>query len=121
LALIGGGIVAAMARGPWVGAAALVVVMILTGRKPFAALAKLAGLGVIALPLFMFTGVGQKAVELLPFVGAIDRDTVDYRTQLFNVSWDIFLRNPILGSPYYLSSMEQLRQGEGIIDMVTHI
>src|SRR5947209_19575554 len=30
------------------------------------------------------------------------------------------MMNPILGSPYYLSSpgMEQMRQGEGIIDMV---
>lgn len=118
--LLVGGIVASFARGPWVGAAALVSVMVLTGPNPLANLVKLAGVGVFALPLLMLTGAGDKILALLPFVGAVDDASVDYRTQLFNVSWNIFLMNPVLGSPYYLSNpgMEQMRQGEGIIDMV---
>jgi hypothetical protein len=120
LILIGAGIFASFARGPWVGAAALVVVMVVTSDRPFVNLAKLTGASVLALPLLMLTGVGQKLIALLPFLGAVEDASVDYRTQLFDVSWDIFMMNPLLGSPYYMwnPAMQQMRQGEGIIDMV---
>jgi H+/Cl- antiporter ClcA len=38
--------------------------------------------------------------------------------QLAETSWQLVLQNPLFGSPNYLAYMEQLRQGQGIIDLV---
>ena len=119
-AALGSGIICSMSRGPWIGAAATVVVALATAPRGARKLGMLAGAAAIALPLLAFTPYGTKFAALLPFVGDADAESVDYRQQLFHVSWDVLMLNPWFGSPNYLAngSMEQLRQGEGIIDMV---
>ena len=54
----------------------------------------------------------------MPFVGHIGAETVSYREHLFRVSLDVIQLNPIFGSPNFLMQMEELRTGEGIIDLV---
>jgi len=120
LMLLAAGIVASLARGPWVGALALVAVAMLLGPNAGRRGSKVVFAAILLAPLAMLTPAGPKIMSMLPFIGNADQGSVDYRQQLFDVSWEIFLLNPILGSPYYLYNpgMEQMRQGEGIIDMV---
>lgn len=118
--LLAAGVMVTFSRGPWVGAAAVALVAIsigpgAAGRVSVAAIAALA-----ALPLLMLTGNAAKILALLPFVGTSEATTVVYRQQLVEVSWNVLMMNPFFGSPYYMAdpTMQQLRQGEGIIDMV---
>jgi hypothetical protein len=114
------GIVASMSRGPWVGAAGLILVALAVGPGAGKRLGTASLLLILSLPVLMLTPIGAKIVSYLPFVGDVDAGTVSYRQQLFEVSWNVLMLNPIFGSPYYMAygTMEQLRQGEGIIDMV---
>jgi O-antigen ligase len=54
----------------------------------------------------------------LPFIGSADQDTVAYRQQLFDVSMTMIRQNPVFGDPFVYLRMEELRQGQGIIDLV---
>lgn len=114
------GLVAALSRGPWVGTAAGLLVALSLGSgggKRLGWLLGAAALGTLA--LVMLPG-GEKIIDHLPFVGTVDEGSVTYRQRLFEVSMGVFWQNPVFGSFYYLSNpaMEEMRQGQGIIDMV---
>jgi hypothetical protein len=120
LLLLAAGIGSSVSRGPWVGAAALVAVAVAIGPGAAQRVGKAAVAAIIVIPGLLVTSFGAKIIALLPFVGTVAADTVDYRQQLFEVSWQVLMQNPWFGSPYYMATaaMQQLRQGEGIIDMV---
>ena len=115
-----GGFAATVSRGPWVGAAALVAIMVVLGP----------GLGrrltvttILSTFLFMFmllSPMGQRIIDYIPFVGTVESGNIDYRARLFDVSMEVFLQNPMVGDFFFLENpiMEQMRQGQGIIDMV---
>lgn len=117
---LAGGVVAALARGPWVGAAGMLLTLWLlsdgVGRKLMYAVVSFVSVVLV----IAVTPIGATIVRFLPFVGTVDRGGVDYRERLFEVSMTVFWKNPVFGDPGYLSDplMEQMRQGEGIIDMV---
>ncbi len=120
LLLLAAGIAASGSRGPWVGTVALLGVATLAGpgagnRTRSALLALL-----VILPILALSPWGEKLFALMPFVGNYDEGSVDYRRELFSASWEVFKLNPLLGTPYFLmnSTMEGMRQGEGIIDLV---
>jgi len=119
-ALLGAGMLAALSRGPWVGAAAIVVLYIATGPGAARSFAKLALLLVLAVPLLMATDGGQRVIDLLPFVGSAGSDTVTYRQQLATISLQVILANPFFGAFDYIYSpaMQDLKQGQGIVDIV---
>jgi O-antigen ligase len=113
------GLVADYSRGPWVGA--ILIYFAFAGLGPraaskiFKAVAAIAllGLAVAASPL------GEKVARVVPyFGGTVDLGNVIYRQRLFARSWDIILAHPVLGDQRALLKMEDLRQGEGIIDMI---
>ena len=115
---IGTGLVVALARGPWVGAAAVVVVYLSLGPRAGSRLLKgLSALGGL-FGLIAVTPWGAKIVDFLPFVGTVDANTIYERQQLAETSWYLIQQNPVFGSPYFLAYMEDLRSGEGIIDLV---
>ena len=120
LLLLVAGIVSSFARGPWVGAVVVGLVAILLAPNAPARLGRIGFASIFLVPLLMLTPYGPKILALLPFVGDNDAGSVDYRQQLFTVSMGVLMQNPIFGSPYYMSTdaLEQMRQGEGIIDMV---
>jgi O-Antigen ligase len=112
------GLFATYSRSPWVVAVAVMFAYMLlspTGRRalPKATLA----LAALVVPL-SFTSFGQKIVAILPFVGTSDQNTVDYRTQVATVSWRLIQQNPLFGNPFALAQMGELRQGQGIIDLM---
>lgn len=116
--LLTAGIIAPLSRGPWVGLVLMLIVYVLTGDKPLQTVFK-GGFAFFPIGVgLMFTEFGQKAVEYLPFVGSVDKENVTYRQNLFDTSLQIILDNPYFGSTDYLLHMEELRQGQGIIDLV---
>ncbi len=114
------GLVAALSRGPWVGVAAGLLVALSFGTGAGKRIGWLiGGTGIVVLALMMIPG-GEKIIDHLPFVGSVDEGSVTYRQRLFEVSMSVFWQNPVFGSLYYILSpaMEEMRQGQGIIDMV---
>jgi O-antigen ligase len=114
------GLIAPVSRGPWVGAAAILLVFIATGPSPGRGFVKLGLLGIVAVPVLLVTPVGEKIIDLLPFVGTVEEVNVTYRQRLLEVSLQVMMQNPFFGTPDYIFSpeMQTMRQGEGIIDIV---
>ena len=114
------GLMATLSRGPWVGAAALLIMFIATGPHAIKRLGMLGLSAIIAMPLISVMPGGEKIINLLPFIGNIDRGNIDYREKLLNNSIVVIERNPFLGSVNYLETpeMQEMMQGEGIIDIV---
>lgn len=119
LALLGG-LVVALARGPWVGAAAALLVYVMLAPNANVAVVRLtvvaAGVGFV----LMNTGIGREVLSFLPFVGTVDAGGVTYRQQLFETSLLVIAQRPLFGSIDYYNNplLEVMRQGEGIIDIV---
>lgn len=118
--LLAGGLYVPLSRGPWVGAAAMIIVFIGTGRKAVKRLMLLAAAGVLALPLLAVVPGGQKVLDLLPFIGTVEVENITYRQRLIDNAVIVIQRNPWLGSFDYRSTpeMQSLTQGQGIIDIV---
>src|SRR4029450_1529511 len=74
----------------------------------------------LALPVVAISPIGSKILGLLPFIGHIDTNTISYRQQLLEASWGVVMQNPLFGSSHFLrtDALQNLRQGEGIIDLV---
>lgn len=113
-------LICTVSRGPWVGFTFLIVVYIWTGRKKFATYTKVMAGFVVLLPVLLMSSFGQKFIDLLPFVGTIRAETVDYRARLFDMASIVVQRNPLFGSTTYIDTpeMQTMIQGEGIVDVV---
>jgi O-antigen ligase len=108
-------------RGPWLGAA-VILLAFLAMRHLSAAAFKAACvalvMGGVALKL---AGADQQIVTVL---GAIfgseqaDISSIEYRRELLDTSLALIKQSPWLGVPNYAAQMQSLRQGEGIIDVV---
>ena len=114
------GLIAPLSRGPWVGAVASLATFIWTGPHAFKRLVSLAMIGTLAFATAAVLPGGEKVVQLLPFVGKIEKYNIDYRESLLANATIVIKRNPLFGSVDYLTApeMERMRQGEGIIDIV---
>jgi hypothetical protein len=108
-------------RGPWVGAVAGAIVLVMTGpgrgkRMGYAAIAAL-----VAVVWLSATRFGQNIYNMLPFVGnkAVE-GSATYRQQLWDVSVEVWKQNLLFGDLHFIRNpkLEVMRQGEGIIDMV---
>lgn len=109
-----------VSRGPWVGFAFLSLIYISTGKHKVNHYLKLLFGSLASLPILLSTSFGQKFIDLLPFIGTIRADTVDYRDRLIEMSSIVIQQNPLFGSTTYLDTpeMQSMMQGEGIIDLV---
>ena len=118
--LLAGGLYAPLSRGPWIGAAVMIVVFIGTGRKAIKRLMLLAAAGALALPLLAIVPGGQKVLDLLPFIGTVEVENITYRQRLIDNAVIVIQRNPWLGSFNFRSTpeMQSMIQGQGIIDIV---
>lgn len=117
-----GGLVATLSKGPWLGAMAMVLVYVVLGPRPVAAIAKVVVLGLLALPVLaaIETPGGYRAIDMLPIIGTQDEGSFTYRERLLENALIVIERNLWLGSIDYLQTPELLRmkQGQGIIDLV---
>jgi len=109
-----------ISRGPWLGAAAMLCIYISTGTAVLKNLTKAAAAGAgLLLAIGMAPG-GDRLVRLLPFVGDVEKESIDYRQQLLEASLTLLAEHPMLGPPDYRGRLAQagLVQGEGIVDIV---
>lgn len=120
LAAIVAGLIGSVSRGPWLGAAFALLVFIVTGPGVGKRVAMLIFGGGAAIGALLLSPFGDTIISYLPFVGSVETGSVDYRSRLFDVSMQVFWQSPWVGDFYYLRNpiMEQMRQGQGIIDMV---
>jgi O-antigen ligase len=71
------------------------------------------------LVVISLTPLAEKISAVLPFLGGqIDSANIDYRNRLWSEGWVIVKDNPIFGDQHALSRMQDLRQGQGIVDFV---
>jgi hypothetical protein len=115
-----GGLFATAARGPWVGSFAVVLVLLVTGRKISSRLVQLVAGVSVTVGLLMMTNWGTEFLAYLPFVGTAESESVVYRQRLFDVSVQVIGLHPAFGSFDYMRNplMQQMMQGQGIIDLV---
>lgn len=113
-------LLATLSRGPWVGFFIMSVSYLLLGRDGITRSIKVLLVGFVLLPLIALSPVGQKFLDLLPFVGNTDTGTVSYRQRLFEQSIKVIEKHPFFGLTSYRDTpeMQSMIQGEGIIDMV---
>jgi O-antigen ligase len=114
------GLIAPMSRGPWIGAVAMLVTYLATGRQAFRRLGTIAMAGLVGLSLLAVLPGGQKVIDLLPFIGTVETGNITYREQIVENALIVIQRNPWFGALDFLNTpeMEELRQGQGIVDIV---
>ena len=118
-AALGLGLLASYSRGPW--ACAIGIYLMYVVQKPRAASGFIKSLlsSLLALALISLTPLGRKIADVLPFLGGtVDSANIDYRDRLWNEGWIIVKDHPIFGDQYALARMQDLRQGQGIVDFV---
>lgn len=112
------GLIAAFARAPWLTAAFVFVLYHGFRRGGMGTAVVSVAIGAGAFGLAVVLPGGEKLLDALPFVGTLDAQTVEYRQRLAEYSWELIQESPFFGNPYFMLYLEDLRQGEGIIDLV---
>lgn len=118
------GLLSSVSRGPWVGALLLGLAIVITADRPFQHLLKAAVMIALVFVALSLSTFGQQFLDLLPFFGGNEAESVDYRVELWSFVWPVVERNFWFGSQNYLMAPE-LRalaavQGEGFADLVNH-
>jgi hypothetical protein len=118
-AVLWAGLFAAYSRGPWIGAASIYFLTILLDPRSFGRVARATAGILVVSGLVALTPLGHRIAAVLPFMGGtVDTANLDYRQRLASTSWNLIMTHPFFGDQDFMSKMEQLRQGQGIIDIV---
>ena len=117
-AAVVGGVLAAFSRGPWVGAVVCCFAFFAVGPNAKTRVFKFLGAAVLAAVVALASPFGDRILDNLPFIGTVDAGNVTDRQAINDRSIQIISQNPFFGSPYFGKSMEDLRTGEGIIDLL---
>ena len=113
------GLLSTFSRGAWAGAIVIYFAYVLLAPGTFSRGFKGAALLAILIGALSLTSIGQNIIDSLPFFGShADDSTLLYRNRLAERSWEIIQQHPLLGDPLAREQMQDLRQGEGIIDLV---
>ena len=112
------GLLAAYARGAWITGVLVYFLFAALRPNPFSKVFKSA-LAAMVVAVLDLSPLGEKVVSVLPFLGGkVDNFNVVYRQRLWDRSWEIIQESPILGDPAAMLKLQDLRQGQGIIDLV---
>ena len=114
------GLMATLSRGPWVGAAVLLFVLLMTEANPVRKLAKAMVIVGVLLLLGLASPMGGKIMNFLPWVGNLDQENVAYREALLEKTIVLIMKNPFFGSRHFIldSEMQDLALGSGFVDIV---
>jgi len=114
------GLLAPLSRGPWVGSVVLIIIFVAQGAGAIRKLGALFLVGLLTLPLLAILPNGEKYLDLIPYVGKAETGNIEYREKLFTNSLIVIDKNPLLGSNNFMDEpeMQELIQGQGIIDIV---
>jgi O-antigen ligase len=109
------GLFAAFSRGAWLGAATVYFTFIVVGPRAVSRLVKGSCLALVIAGLVAVSPMGDQIIEMLPATG---KPADMYRHRLAERGWELVLAHPFFGDQFPWPEMEDLRQGEGIIDIV---
>ena len=112
------GLILPFSRGPWLGALLILLLFLGLGPNPAGRLLKALGGLTVAAVIVLASPYGEGVLNSLPFIGTMDEGTVSYRQELAAQSWILIQQNPFFGTPGFWAYLEDLRQGQGIIDLV---
>ena len=112
------GLVATYSRAPWITAVILLFGYLFLGPNGTARFFKGAMLAAVLAAIVLISPMGDRVIASLPFIGTVDAETVSYRQQVAERSWAMIRQNPLFGSPFVIFQLEDLRQGQGIIDIM---
>jgi hypothetical protein len=116
---LGLGLFCAYSRGPWIGAVTIYFAFAALSPRGLPGLAKAAGAMFVLAGAVSLTPLGSRIMNVLPFMGgSVDNASYEYRQRLAERSWELIKLHPLLGDQLAFLKMEDLRQGQGIIDMV---
>jgi O-antigen ligase len=117
---IAAGLLVTFSRGPWIGGAIAVLLYVATTRRAMGNLVRLAMVGAAGFVALAVTPFGSAVIDILPFIGDAESNSIDYRQDLFDIGWRVAMQTPWFGSEGYMESaaMQELVQGQGIIDIV---
>jgi O-antigen ligase len=117
--LLWSGLFAAYARGAWIAAVFVYFVAAALGPRAYSRVLKSAFVGLFAALIVSLTPLGARVARVLPFFGgSVDNANIVYRDRLLDRAWQIIQESPWLGDQEALLKMQDLRQGQGIIDLV---
>jgi len=101
-ALLIGGLISTVSRGPWVAAAISLVIFRMAGPRAIGGLMK-SGIVVAAIVgVIMLSPARDTVIDHLPFVGSVESENVIYRQRMLESSIQIILQNPWFGSSDYV-------------------
>jgi O-antigen ligase len=112
------GLYAAFTRGAFISA--IVAYFLFAALQPrrlskvFAA----AGAALIVGTLIYLSPLGDKIISQTPWLSGKEDSNLTYRELLWDRSWQITQESPLLGDQGAMLKMQDLRQGEGIVDLV---
>jgi hypothetical protein len=117
--LFWGGLFAAYSRGPWIGALAIYLIYTVFGPQKIGRILKSIAIIGVCFGALLATPIGNRIISVLPFVGGtVDSGSVTYRESLTSRAVEIVEQKPWFGDQLAYQKMEDLRQGQGIIDLV---
>jgi hypothetical protein len=112
------GLLGAYSKGPWLVAFFIMILYLALSRPRMAGLARAVGATILLTAAVLASPLSSTIIDNLPFIGTVDEGSVDYRTRLAQVSWNLMWQSPFTGNPFAIAQMEELRTGEGIIDLL---
>ena len=112
------GMLATFSRGPWLGA--VLIYLAYAALKPRAVSRVFKAVFLIAtvLSLVSLTPVGERLVTSLHVTAGEPDADFNYRQRLADRSLELIETHPFFGDQLAIQKMEDLRQGQGIIDIV---
>jgi O-antigen ligase len=114
------GLLASISRGPWLGFALFGLVVLAFNLRGTLKLLLVLIPAWVGFTFLAVLPIGERFINLLPFIGSADPGSERYRSALFENALIVIERNPLFGSSAFLEEPEMLRmvQGQGIIDVV---
>lgn len=113
------GLLVSFSRGPWLAALTIFLAYsTFRARRP-SSLFKASIIVLLLGGLVLLSPIGPRIARMLPIPGQKGADSsLIYREKLLDRSWQLIKAHPVLGDQVALSEMQDLRQGQGIIDVV---
>ena len=114
------GLISPLSRGPWVGFVVLITTYITLGKQKLRNIFLLSIFAGTLILIVASSSFAPKIFDLIPFIGNTEISNITYRQRLIENSMIVIKRNPWFGSIDYIGTPEmiELRQGQGIIDIV---
>jgi O-antigen ligase len=117
--LLCAGLVVTFSRGPWIAAILIYFAYAALSPRGPSRVFKAAIVFLLLGGVLLATPFGKRITSMVPFMGGdVGKGSLTYREQLLDRSLELIKARPILGDQLAYSKMEDLRQGQGIIDVV---